>query len=90
MFGMHEKLLESNKVWSTRGIPEIVARIGVHTGEALSGNIGSPVKMKFGATSVCLRQCLSLPSVCLSVCLSCLSCLSRTNLGHQLPLYFAS
>lgn len=45
---MHAKLRELNMKWGKEGIPEIVCRIGINTGDVLSGNIGSPEKMKFG------------------------------------------
>jgi len=45
---MHAKLEELNKQWSACGFPEIMCRIGIHSGNVLSGNIGSPDKMKFG------------------------------------------
>lgn len=48
MFGMQEKLKEWNQLWNLRGLGDIGIRIGVNSGEVLSGNIGSPIKMKFG------------------------------------------
>ncbi|NVP17206.1 adenylate/guanylate cyclase domain-containing protein [Candidatus Gracilibacteria bacterium] len=36
-----EKLLELNKIWGKRGFSTIKVRIGLHSGEAIVGNIGS-------------------------------------------------
>lgn len=35
-----KKLRGLNKIWQRQGNPEIKIRIGVHTGEAIHGNIG--------------------------------------------------
>jgi adenylate cyclase len=35
------RLKELNKVWKQKEYPEIKIRIGIHTGEAIHGNIGS-------------------------------------------------
>lgn len=36
-----EKLKELNIIWKEKGYPHIAIRIGIHTGEAIHGNIGS-------------------------------------------------
>lgn len=46
---MHKALEELNLKWMARGFPEIQSRIGINSGDALSGNIGSPYKMKVEA-----------------------------------------
>ncbi|KAJ1549991.1 hypothetical protein HK096_009337 [Nowakowskiella sp. JEL0078] len=42
-----KRLHELRKGWCQRGYPEIFARIGVHTGETLVGNIGSPTRLSY-------------------------------------------
>lgn len=50
---METRLLELNERWRVHGYPDVVARIGVNTGSVLSGNIGSPTKMKCMSSSLC-------------------------------------
>ena len=42
-----EWLVELNKKWEKEGIPTIVSRIGINTGEAMVGNIGSEVRFNY-------------------------------------------
>jgi adenylate cyclase len=42
---MAEKLIELNIEWKQSGLPPLNARIGIHVGEALVGNIGSNKRM---------------------------------------------
>ena len=37
-------------LWLDQGIEEITARIGVHTGRVVAGNLGSATRMKYGVT----------------------------------------
>jgi class 3 adenylate cyclase len=41
-------LLYLNQHFASMGLPELEIRIGIHTGQVLTGNIGSFTKMKFG------------------------------------------
>lgn len=54
---MRERLEEMNRVWATQPIAEIWrqagkerlrARIGIHTGRVVAGNLGSHTRMKYG------------------------------------------
>ncbi len=53
---MHERLIQLNeewcrsglaRCWNDRGIPELVARIGVHTGRVVAGSQGGATRMKY-------------------------------------------
>lgn len=46
--GMKAKVEELRPQWEARGFPYIDIGIGVNTGDAVVGNIGSPRKMEFG------------------------------------------
>jgi adenylate cyclase len=46
--GMLERLDACQSGWRARGFPPIAIGIGINTGEAVVGNIGSPEKMEFG------------------------------------------
>ena len=54
---MQERLHELNahwvesgtaKVWQDQGVDRLTARIGVHTGDAIAGNVGTKTAMKYG------------------------------------------
>jgi len=45
---MHEFLHDSEKTWTDRGYPLVKIRIGIHTAKVFVGNLGSPVRMKYG------------------------------------------
>lgn len=45
---MHEYLRKMKETWTTRGVPPIGIRIGIHTARVFVGNIGSPLRMKYG------------------------------------------
>lgn len=42
-----ERLIKLNKKWKKNGIPHIMARIGINTGEAMVGNIGSKDRFNY-------------------------------------------
>lgn len=44
---MHDELRTLNARWRHEGRPELHAGIGIHTGEAFVGNIGSPRRLEF-------------------------------------------
>ncbi len=46
---MRKKLAELNVLWQSQGKPQLNNGIGLHTGEALVGNIGSEKKMEYTA-----------------------------------------
>lgn len=41
------QLIELNKKWNQEGIPHITTRIGINTGEAMVGNIGSEIRFNY-------------------------------------------
>jgi adenylate cyclase len=54
--GMRERLVQLNvewekrglsSLWKERGVPDLTARIGIHTGQVVAGNLGSPRHMKY-------------------------------------------
>lgn len=45
---MHEYLRKMKATWADRGVPSIGVRIGIHTAKVFVGNIGSPLRMKYG------------------------------------------
>jgi len=55
---MQEALTELNEDFLARSLPHVSIRVGVHTGQVLSGNIGCNKKMKFG----CLGDPVNLAS----------------------------
>jgi len=46
---MSEELVLLNKQWKVRGLPELVIRMGVNTGTAVIGNIGSEDRLSYSA-----------------------------------------
>lgn len=44
---IQHKLKELNKRWSVRGLPMLETRIGIHTGNAVVGNVGSSDRMNY-------------------------------------------
>ncbi|MEB3196077.1 MAG: adenylate/guanylate cyclase domain-containing protein [Candidatus Sericytochromatia bacterium] len=46
--GMLRRLEAKRMEWAEQGFPELAIGIGLNTGEAVVGNIGSPEKMEFG------------------------------------------
>mmetsp|Transcript_790 Transcript_790/g.1481 ORF Transcript_790/g.1481 Transcript_790/m.1481 type:complete len:895 (-) Transcript_790:353-3037(-) len=53
-----EALRVLNETLACDGLPQLTLRIGIHTGDVLSGNLGSATKMKFG----CLGDPVNLAS----------------------------
>ncbi|KJE88456.1 hypothetical protein, variant [Capsaspora owczarzaki ATCC 30864] len=45
----HRRLAELRKAWVARGFPEVAARIGIHSGEAIAGNFGSKARLNYTA-----------------------------------------
>jgi adenylate cyclase len=45
---MNEYLRKMQITWHARGVPPIGIRIGIHTANVFVGNIGSPMRMKYG------------------------------------------
>ena len=44
-----ERLLQLRPAWTERGFPEVSARIGLHTGAAVVGNVGSKTRLNYTA-----------------------------------------
>lgn len=53
-----------NTEFSKLGLPTVNVRIGIHTGEVMSGNIGSETKMKFGCLGEPLKIAGDLQEYC--------------------------
>jgi len=53
-----------NAEFKTLGLPKLTVRIGLHTGEVMSGNIGSRSKMKFGCLGEPMKVAASLQEFC--------------------------
>eukprot|EP00928_Gymnodinium_smaydae_P027795 TRINITY_DN21379_c0_g3_i1.p1 TRINITY_DN21379_c0_g3~~TRINITY_DN21379_c0_g3_i1.p1 ORF type:complete len:1143 (-),score=240.93 TRINITY_DN21379_c0_g3_i1:195-3623(-) len=53
-----------NEEFSELGLPELAIRIGVHTGEVFTGNIGSEMKMKFGCMGDPMNTASRLEGLC--------------------------
>ena len=45
---MHEYLRKMKTTWDAREVPPISIRVGIHTAKVFVGNIGSPLRMKYG------------------------------------------
>jgi len=45
---MHEYLHQAEQSWTERGYPLVKIRIGINTCKVFVGNLGSPVRMKYG------------------------------------------
>jgi len=61
---MHSALGPMNMMFRTQGLPELTIRVGVHTGEVYSGNLGSERKMKFGCVGEAVNVASHLEELC--------------------------
>lgn len=46
---MQEEITKLNEKWKSEGLPEIAVGMGIHTGYAVVGNIGSEIRMEYTA-----------------------------------------
>eukprot|EP00736_Rhodelphis_marinus_P007765 Rmarinus@m.14734 len=57
-------LAQLNERWVAEGLPRMRVRFGLHTGSVLTGNIGSPEKMKFGVVGDPVNLASRLEQLC--------------------------
>lgn len=41
-----------SSLWKEQGVPDLAARFGIHTGQVVAGNLGSPQHMKYAVSVI--------------------------------------
>ncbi len=85
--GMRERLRELNESFEAEGLPAIRVGIGVHTGEAIVGNVGSSQRMDYTCIGDSVNTTARIESACKTVGADVLvSGVVRTLLGNRIEV----
>lgn len=83
---MQSRMNELRSSWKSRNLPLLRIRIGVHSGRALAGNVGSRSRLKYSIIGDCVNVCARLEGLCkrynVSVVTSADSWLQSTTHHH--------
>ena len=86
---MQSALKVLNEKFTSEGIPELTIGVGIHSGEAIVGNIGSPERMEYTVIGDTVNVAARIESLCKRFGPSILIS-SATRLGVDAPFVFES
>ena len=65
--GMRNRLVRLNETLAAEGLPTLSMGIGVHSGEAIAGNIGAPQRLDYTVIGDSVNVCARIESTCKSL-----------------------